>query len=249
MVNLFELESYTNTLLAIEDFRDYCPNGLQVEGRHEVKKIVAGVTASQALIDSAVDAGADALLVHHGFFWRNENPVIRGMKRARIKTLLDHGISLLAYHLPLDAHPELGNNAQLAAKLGLVTEGRFGDGELGFWGRLSQPSSAQALAITIDQALERMPLLAGDEEKNIETVAWCTGAAQSYIEGALELGVDAFISGEISESTVHFARETGLVYFSAGHHATERYGVQALGRRLVDEFGLDYEFIDINNPV
>ncbi len=252
MPALRELVDYTHSLLDADGFQDHCPNGLQVEGRPQVECIVSGVTASQALIDAAVAAGADLLLVHHGFFWKGEDPCITGMKQRRLKVLLDSGTSLLAYHLPLDAHPELGNNAQLAVRLGLQPEQRFGAGngpELGCSGRLPQPLDAAALAARMARALQREPLVIDAGPDRIETIGWCTGAAQSYLEAAAALGLDAFISGEISEPTVHVAREYGIHYFAAGHHATERYGVQALGGHLAAHFGLEHRFIDIPNPV
>ncbi|MGD8641012.1 MAG: Nif3-like dinuclear metal center hexameric protein [Gammaproteobacteria bacterium] len=252
MVNLADLTNYTNDLLEIAQFNDYCPNGLQVEGKSEVQTIISGVTASQAFLDAAIDDGADALLVHHGYFWKGEDPCITGMKKRRLARLLQADVSLLGYHLPLDAHPDYGNNAQLARLLGLNTEGRFGRGpgdELGVYGVLEQPMSPEALAGHLKARLGRAPLHIPGTAPEIRTVAWCTGAAQSYIEQAVSTGVDAFISGEISEQTVHVARETGIHYYSAGHHATERYGVQALGEHLAAHFGIAHRFIDIDNPV
>ena len=247
-----ELLAYVAQLLNVEAFADYAPNGLQVAGRAEVQKIVTGVTACQALVDAAVERGADALLVHHGYFWKGEDPCVVGLKQRRLKALLGADINLLAYHLPLDAHPELGNNAQLAALLGLQTEGTFGGGngpDIGQYGSLAQPQSAEGFAALLAQKLGRAPqhITAGTTE--IHSIAWCTGAAQSYLEQAAALGVDAFVSGEISEPTVHLAREHGLHYFSAGHHATERGGVVALGEHLTQRFGLAVEFVDIDNPV
>jgi len=252
MISLKELVAHTDGLLDVASFRDYCPNGLQVEGRETVQRLVAGVTASQALIDAAVDAGADALLVHHGYFWKGEDPTVTGIKRRRIQRLLEAGVSLLAYHLPLDAHVALGNNAQLAEVLGLQVEGRFGVGDAGsiaMYGRLPEPVPAGVFAGHVAAALGRAPLLVPGGDHPVSTVGWCTGAAQGYIEAALDLGLDAYLSGEISEPTVHVAREGGIHYFAAGHHATERYGVQALGRHLAERFGLEFQFIDIDNPV
>ena len=257
MLQRDELLAYLADLLQVADFADYAPNGLQVAGRTELKKIVTGVTACQALVDAAVARSADALLVHHGYFWKGEDPCIVGLKQRRIKALLAADINLLAYHLPLDAHSELGNNAQLARLLGLETKGTFGGGggpDIGQYGHLPTPQSPEAFATHIAQQLGREPLriepldMAGGAAE-IRTLAWCSGAAQSYIEQAAELGVDAFVSGEISEQTVHIARERGLHYFSAGHHATERGGVQALGVHLAEKFGLAVEFVDIENPV
>jgi len=251
MVDLNTIVDYCNNLLEIERFKDYCPNGLQLEGGADIRKLVSGVSASQALIDAAAAAGADALLVHHGFFWRGEDPCIVGIKQRRIKRLLDSGISLLAYHLPLDAHPVYGNNAQLASALGLSVEGQFGQESppLGRYGRVASPLDASEFAATIERALQRAPLHIAGSQAQITSVAWCSGAAQNYIGQAAELGVDAFISGEISEQTVHVARECGIHYFAAGHHATERGGVRALGQHLAQQFDLRMQFIDIANPV
>jgi len=252
MTDLKDLVEYTNTLLGVAGFRDYCPNGLQVEGRPEVQSLVSGVTASQDLIEAAIAIRADALLVHHGYFWKGEDACITGMKQRRLRRLLGAGISLLAYHLPLDAHPRLGNNAQLARVLGLESEGSFGsepDLQLGQYGQLSPALDGPALAAHLERRLGRAPLHIAGAAERIETVGWCTGAAQSWIEAAAARGLDAFISGEISEQTVHIARETGIHYFAAGHHATERYGVQALGGHLAEHFGLTHAFVDIENPV
>jgi dinuclear metal center YbgI/SA1388 family protein len=253
MATLREVVDYTNTLLAVGHFQDYCPNGLQVEGRPEVGLLVSGVTASQALIEAAITAGADAVLVHHGYFWKGEDPCITGMKRLRLQRLLGAKTSLLAYHLPLDAHPELGNNAQLARVLGLETRGTFGgdDGGAGLvhYGYPEPAMEAAALAAHISRALGRAPLHIPGGRDLIHSVGWCTGAAQSWIEAAAKRGLDAFISGEISEQTVHVARECGIHYFAAGHHATERFGVQALGDHLADRFAIAHRFIDIENPV
>lgn len=252
MVMLQELAAYTNRLLDVERFSDYCPNGLQVEGRAEVATLVSGVTASQALLEAAIEAGADVLLVHHGWFWKGDDPCITGMRRRRLQTALDAGLGLLAYHLPLDAHPELGNNAQLAQVLGFRQTERFGDDrgmQLGFAGELPATMSADALGGHLEACLGRVPLHIAGAANNITRVGWCTGAAQSYIDAAAGLGLDAFISGEISEQTVHVARECGIHYFAAGHHATERYGVQALGQHLAGQFGIDHRFIDVDNPV
>ena len=252
MVTLRELVDYTNSELDVGRFRDYCPNGLQVEGRQEINTLVTGVTASMALVDAAVNAGADAILVHHGYFWKGEDSCITGMKRRRLQRLLESGTSLLAYHLPLDAHPVLGNNAQLARVLGFTVSGLFGQDEgmeLGQYGELDQELSGSALAEHIAQRLGRAPLHIEGVRETVRSVGWCTGAAQSYIDAAVEQGLDAFISGEISEQTVHVARECGIHYFAAGHHATERFGVQALGARLAEQFAISHRYIDIENPV
>ncbi len=251
-VALRTLVAECNRLLRPDDFRDYCPNGLQIEGGALVSKIVTGVTASQALIDAAIAAGAEAILVHHGYFWQGEAPEISGMKKRRIKTLLENDISLLAYHLPLDAHPELGNNAQLAMQLGFsIQEDLFPKhkSKVGVVGELLEPCDAATLAERLQQRLQRSPLHIAGKASVIRSIAWCTGSAQHYIEAAQALGVDAYLSGEVSEQTVHYARETGIHYFAAGHHATERYGVQALGTYLAEHFSIAHQFIDIDNPV
>ena len=244
-----ELVSYLDDLLGAAKFRDYCPNGLQVEGRDEVQRIVAGVTASQALLDAAIEANADAILVHHGYFWKGDDGRITGIRRKRLGTLIDHNINLIAYHLPLDAHPELGNNAQLASRLGWLAEGRFGEQDIGWFGRLAEPTVLSSLANQLAQVLGREPLVIGDQSRHIAKIAWCSGGAQGYLEQAIALGVDVYVSGEISEQTVHLARESGVAYIAAGHHATERYGVQAVAEHLAARFGLDCQFIDVANPV
>ncbi len=236
-----------NQWLEPERFQDYCPNGLQVEGRLEIRRIVSGVTASQALIDAAIEEGADLILVHHGYFWKGEDQRITGIKRARLKTLLAHDLNLVAFHLPLDDHPEFGNNRQLARVLGLHQAEPL-DG-LVWHGRLPESLSPEAFARHIGATLDREPLHVGVGRDFIERVGWCTGAAQGYIDKALAAGLDAFISGEISEPTTHTAREAGIHYYAAGHHATERYGVQALGNALADRFGIEHRFIDRDNPV
>ncbi|MEY3668067.1 MAG: hypothetical protein RL572_1607 [Pseudomonadota bacterium] len=252
MVLLDDLLKEIKTLLRPEQFNDYCPNGLQVEGRREVSRLVSGVTACQALIDRAVALNADAILVHHGYFWRGEDASITGIKRKRMQTLLENDISLLAYHLPLDVHPLLGNNAQLGALLGVSVTGDLGkqnNNSIGLTGTLAQPLDGSAMCAFLQQTLGRAPLHVPGVASPIRTVAWCTGAAQSFIELAVKAGVDAYITGEASEQTVHIARETGLHFFAAGHHATERYGVQALAGHLVQRFGIAHEYVDIDNPV
>lgn len=248
-MKLEELTSYLDDLLQTPKFRDYCPNGLQVEGCAEVSRIVAGVTASQALLDRAVAEGAQAVLVHHGYFWKGEDGRVTGIRRRRLATLLQHDISLLAYHLPLDAHPELGNNAQLAALAGWTAQGRFGEQDVAWFGTVDQPAVLSDVAARLAATLTREPLVIGDPERPIRRIAWCSGGAQGYFEQAIALGVDAFVSGEISEQTVHLARESGVAYLAAGHHATERYGVRALAVHLGSRFGLDCRFVDVDNPV
>ncbi|MCB1758752.1 MAG: Nif3-like dinuclear metal center hexameric protein [Gammaproteobacteria bacterium] len=251
MVNLFELERYCNRLLDAATFEDYCPNGLQLDaGRHEIGRLATGVTASQALIEAAIDWRADLLLVHHGYFWRGEAQPLVGVKGRRVRTLMQQGLSLMAYHLPLDAHDQLGNNRRLGELLELGPVERIeGQGGLLWRCRLDQPIEAGRLSQRLEAALRRTPLHVGPERKAIRTFIWCTGAAQGSIEQAAVLGADAYISGEISEPTVHLARELGLHYFAAGHHATERYGIEALGRHLGGEFSLETRFFDIPNPV
>ena len=249
MVKMSELTHYTQQLLQVERFKDYCPNGLQVEGKAEVRKIISGVTASMALLEAAHQAHADLVLVHHGYFWRGEDARVVGIKRKRLAFLLQHDINLLTYHLPLDAHPELGNNVQLGRVLGFPLTGFAGETNMIAHATLTHTTTLRALSAHIKSTLQRAPLVIGDPEKLVQKVAWCTGAAQGYIEDAIALGVDAFISGEISEQTTHQALESGVSYISAGHHVTERYGVQALGQHLADKFGITHEFIDIGNPV
>lgn len=252
MVPLARLVDYADELLDSAGFDDYCPNGLQVQGKDAVARLVSGVTASAALLDAALSERADAVLVHHGYFWRGETPRITGIKRNRLQRLLANDVSLIAYHLPLDAHREFGNNAQLAKQLDLHVDGvvERGAGAGLLWqGRPAVNFSAADFADHLRTRLARECALIGAPEQTIERLAWCTGAAQGFIEQAQALGVDAFLSGEISEQTVHFARETGMVYFAAGHHATERYGVQALGAHLAATFSIEHQFIDIDNPV
>ncbi len=248
-MRLNELEIYLNQLLDIAHVHDYCPNGLQVEGRSEVRKLISGVTASFDFLQAAVAAGADAVLVHHGYFWRGENQCLTGMKRRRIALLMEHDVSLLAYHLPLDAHLELGNNTQLGHRLGFIETGRFGEQSIAVQGTLPQTMTLKDLGMNIEHLLSRKPLVIGDAAKPVQRIAWCTGAAQDYFDEAIHLDVDAFVTGEISEQTVHAARESGVAFIAAGHHATERYGVQALGQHVAQKFGIAHQFIDVDNPV
>ena len=248
-MRLYELRDYIESKLEVSRFRDYCPNGVQVEGRSEVRRIATGVTASQAVLEAASAWGADAILVHHGYFWRNEDASITGIKKRRIAHLLQHDVSLLAYHLPLDAHAELGNNAQLGKRLGFIEQGRFGEQDIACYGLLAQPQTLAQLAQTISDGLQRAPQVIGDLNFKVVRVAWCSGGGQSYFEQAIALGVDAFMTGEISEQNVHVAQETGVAFIAAGHHATERYGIQALGQHLVEQFGFEHRFFDQHNPV
>jgi dinuclear metal center YbgI/SA1388 family protein len=250
MIDLLTLEHYCNTQLEVDAFDDYCPNGLQVESGERVSRLMVGVTACQALLDAAVAWRADLLLVHHGYFWKGEATPIRGMKGRRIATLLRNGISLLAYHLPLDAHPQWGNNRQLAELCGFPEPRATSAGRGLLWrSGLSAPIAGDALGERLGRLLEREVLHIPGATRAITELGWCSGAAQGFIEEAAALGLDAYISGEISESTVHAARELGIHYFAAGHHATERLGVQALGRHLAERFDLEYRFVDIPNPV
>ncbi|MGB2833640.1 MAG: Nif3-like dinuclear metal center hexameric protein [Methylotenera sp.] len=249
MVKINELTHYTQQLMQVEQFKDYCPNGLQVEGKTEIRNIVTGVTASMALLEAAHEANADLILVHHGYFWRNEDARVVGIKRNRLAFLLKNEMSLMAYHLPLDAHVEFGNNVQLGRVLGIMPAGFTGEANVIAYGTLAEPISLQRFAAHIETTLQRTPLVIGVPQKLVQKVAWCTGGAQGYMDMAIGLGVDVYISGEISEQTTHQALESDVSYISAGHHATERYGVQALGAHLAEKFNLNHEFIDINNPV
>ena len=244
-----ELAAYLDRYLDAGRFRDYCPNGLQVEGREEVAKVVSGVTASAQFLEAAIEAKADAVLVHHGYFWRGEDARIIGTRRRRIGLLIAHDINLYGFHLPLDAHPEVGNNAMLARVLGLRLDGRFGEQDIGMHGEVHQTVTLAALAAHVGARLAREPLVIGEPSRSVRSVAWCTGAAQGFLEDAVRLGVDVYLTGEVSEQTVHFARESGVAFIAAGHHATERYGVQALGAHLAARFGIEHRFIDIDNPV
>ncbi len=254
-VSTRQLAEWLDNTLQARQFKDYCPNGLQVEGRDTVRHIITGVTASQALLDAAVQQNADAILVHHGWFWKNEDPVLRGAKRQRIATALQHGLNVLGYHLPLDAHPTLGNNAQLALQLGLEVDcdadGKpitFGPSDLMWSGRCA-PCSLADFGENIAKALGRRPLVLGEPAKRVSTVAWCTGGAQNMMQAAIDRGVDVYISGEASEQNFHMAHESGTAYIAAGHHATERYGIKALGEAVAREFGLRVDFLDLDNPV
>lgn len=251
MVNREHLRAAFDTLLEPGRFKDYGPNGLQVEGRNPIRKLVTGVTASLSLIEQAVNDGADALLVHHGLFWRGQTGVVTGWMKSRLQCLLRHDLNLYAYHLPLDAHPEWGNNAQLGLRLGFAPLddgwGRFGDQNLGFWG-LTSHASAHNLAQHVEQCLGRAVTLVGPADREVRRVAWCTGGAQGFFEAAIETGVDAFLTGEISEPQAHYARECGVAFLACGHHATERYGVQAVGALVARQLGLAHRFIEVDNP-
>lgn len=250
-----ELLQALNLLLGPERFKDYGPNGLQVEGRNRIRKIVSGVTASRAFIEAAIEANADALFVHHGLFWRGQSGCVTGWMRQRLGLLLAADVNLFAYHLPLDAHPELGNNARLGLKLGLTAEsggwGRFGEQDLGFLGVPGDGihfNDAAALAAHVEKVLNRPVTLVGRAQGAIKNIAWCTGGAQGYFEQAIDTGADAFITGEISEPQAHIARECGVAFLACGHHATERYGAPAVASHIAEQLGLTHEFIDIDNP-
>lgn len=247
-----ELTRYLDELLEPARYRDYCPNGLQVEGCGEVRCIVAGVSASQALVDAAIARGADTLLVHHGWFWRGEDGRVTGIRKHRLQALLKNDINLIAYHLPLDGHAEFGNNAQLARRMDWSVEGRFGEQDIGWHGRIRQPLSLAELQQKLAAQLQRQPLVIDDGrdlKRALTRIAWCSGGAQNLFEQAIALGVDAYVSGEISEQTVHLARESGVAYFAAGHHATECGGIRALAGHLAERFGVECEFVEIDNPV
>jgi dinuclear metal center YbgI/SA1388 family protein len=251
VAKLKEIVSYTHQYLRVSEFSDYCPNGLQVEGREEINKIASGVTASLACIETALDWGADALLVHHGYFWKGERPQVTGMKKVRLRALLTAEISLLAYHLPLDAHPLVGNNAQLAEKLGIAELQPLQRGRsisIGNVGKLASPIGFGEFVQRCEKTLGRTSTYIDSGPEQVERIALCTGAAQDMIDDAVASEADVYLTGEISEQTVHIARECGLNFISAGHHATERYGIQALGEHLADHFHLEHRFFDIDNP-
>jgi dinuclear metal center YbgI/SA1388 family protein len=238
-------------LLQPERFRDYGPNGLQVEGKDPVRRMVSGVTASRALIERAIEAGADAIFVHHGLFWRGQDGRVTGWMKQRLALLLRHDINLFAYHLPLDAHPELGNNAQFGLKLGLKASERFGEQELGFLGEREDGgtfSTPEELARHLENRMERSATCVGGEQRPIRRIAWCTGGAQGYFESAIAAGADAFITGEISEAQAHYARECGVAFLACGHHASERYGAPAVASHVAAQFGVEHSFIEIDNP-
>jgi dinuclear metal center YbgI/SA1388 family protein len=248
MIDADVLARYCDTLLDVAQISDYCPNGLQVQGERPVRRLVSGVTASRALIEAAIVVDADAVLVHHGWFWKGEDPRLVGIKGRRAGLLLRAGMSMLAYHLPLDLHPELGNNRQLAGLLGIDDPSPAAADGLVWQGRLSRPVAASRFARQVADRLGREPLHVAVIDRPVERVAWCTGGAQRYITDAQALGADLFISGEVSEQTVHEARELGIDYLAAGHHATERYGAQALGAQIAERFRIEHQFIDIDNP-
>lgn len=237
-----------NALMQPENFKDYGPNGLQVEGRETVHTLVSGVTASRALIEAAIAANACAILVHHGLFWRGQSGCITGWMKQRLALLLKHDINLLAYHLPLDAHASLGNNAQWGEKLGLQADARFGEQDLGFIGPAWDGLTLPELQARISALMGREPVAVAGDGRALCRVAWCSGGAQGYFESAIAAGADVFLTGEISEPQAHYARETGVAFLACGHHASERYGVQALGQHLAAQLGVEHMFIEIDNP-
>jgi len=247
-MHIHELTEYLDTYLQVADFKDYAPNGLQVSGKTDIAKIVTGVTACQALIDAAVEQKADAILVHHGYFWKNEPVTLTGMKQKRIRSLLMNDINLLGYHLPLDAHPVVGNNAMLG-QLWELEDITPDAKSLVRLGRLASPKPISEFIQTVETTLDRTPLHLPGGPETVETVAWCSGGAQGYIQQAIDWQADVFLSGEVSEQTTHQALESGVHYLAAGHHATERVGVKALGEKLAQEFDLEVIFVDIPNPV
>ena len=242
------IERWLASQLRVEGFRDYGPNGLQVEGAAEVRRVASGVTASLDFIEAAIEAGADTLLVHHGLFWRGQDGRLTGWLGRRVARLMKADLNLFAYHLPLDAHAELGNNAQLGRRLGLVADARFGEQDLGFIGPASHLSTTDALAARAAETCGRDPLVVPGDGRELRRIAWCTGGAQGHFEAAIAAGADAYLTGEISEPQAHLARETGVAFIAAGHHATERFGAPALGEALAAEFGLDHVFSDVPNP-
>jgi dinuclear metal center YbgI/SA1388 family protein len=243
-----EVDAFLQQLLAPERFKDYGPNGLQVEGRAEIRKVVSGVTASLALIEAAAQAGADMILVHHGLFWRGQDGRLTGWLKARVERLMAAGINLFAYHLPLDAHPELGNNARLGAELGLQADRRFGEQELGFIGDAADLGGLGSLQDRVAERLGRSPLAVPGDGRPLRRIAWCTGGAQGYFESAIAAGADAYLTGEISEPQAHLARETGVAFLACGHHATERFGAPAVASHLARSLDLEHRFIEIENP-
>ena len=248
MAQRSDVDVYLSALLQSASFKDYGPNGLQIEGRPQVCRIVSGVTASRALIDAAIEAEADAVLVHHGLFWRGHDGCITGWLKQRVQRLLAHDINLFAYHLPLDAHAQFGNNAQLGLRMGVSADARFGEQSLGFVGTPEGPVTTIELAERLARMSGRTPSLIEGDGRPLHRVAWCSGGAQSYFEAAIAAGADVFVTGEMSEPQVHLARETGVAFIACGHHASERYGVQALGEHLAGQFGIEHRYIEIDNP-
>jgi dinuclear metal center YbgI/SA1388 family protein len=248
MAERTEVEDFLNTQLAVERYKDYGPNGLQVEGGPVIRSIASGVTASLAFIDTAIAAGADTLLVHHGLFWRGQDGRLTGWLAARVARLMAHRINLFAYHLPLDAHPQWGNNAQLGERLGWQADARFGEQDLGFTGPAGPERSLDSLVQRVQATLGRAPVVVPGDGRPLQRVAWCTGGAQGYFEAAMAAGADVYLTGEISEPQAHLARETGVAFLACGHHATERYGAPAVAAQVAARFGVAHQFIDVPNP-
>lgn len=248
MAHRSDIDVYLSAVMQAATFKDYGPNGLQIEGRAGVTRVVSGVTASLALIEAAIAAQADAVLVHHGLFWRGQDGRLTGWLKQRVQRLMAHDINLFAYHLPLDAHAEFGNNAQFGRRIGVNADARFGEQSLGFVGSLEQPMTTQEMLGRIYQISSRMPAHVEGDGRALRRVAWCTGGAQSYFEGAIGAGADVFITGEMSEPQVHLARETGVAFIACGHHASERHGVQALGAHIAEHFGIEHQYIEIDSP-
>jgi len=255
-VSTQELARWLDATLQPARFKDYCPNGLQVEGKDSIRHIITGVTASLALLEAAIEQGADAILVHHGWFWKSEDPCIRGPKRRRLALALEHGLNIFAYHLPLDAHPTLGNNAQLGRVLGLEPDRdsqglpqTCGPDGLVWLGRGNTPLTLGELGERVFNCLHRTPLIVGNPQQTVRRIAWCTGGAQGFMQSAIDAGADVYITGEASEPTYHLALESGCGFIGAGHHATERFGVQAVGEAIRKEFGIQVSFLDLDNPV
>ena len=248
MAHRLEIESFLRELLSVDRFKDYGPNGLQVQGSDQVRRIASGVTASLAFIEAAIDAGADTLLVHHGLFWRGQDGRLTGWLRDRVARLIRADINLLAYHLPLDAHPVLGNNAQLGLRLGWRALERFGEQDLGFIGQAEGRMELAQLQARVLAVLGREAVCEAGDGRPLRRLAWCTGGAQSYFEAAIAAGADVFLTGEISEPQAHLARETGVAFLACGHHATERFGAPAVAAEVAARFGLEHVFIDVPNP-
>lgn len=252
MVNRDQLAGYLNQILAISQYRDYCPNGLQIQGKDQIKRIISGVSISQALVAAAIAQKADAILVHHGCFWDKDTMVLQGFRYQRVQALISQQINLYAYHIPLDVHIEYGNNYQLAQRMGWVVEGDVlpaAQSGLLLYGTLQHAQSPSAFSQALATCLDRTPVHIAAKKKSIHRIAWCTGAGQDFLEQAAEHDIDAYVTGEISERHVHMAKELNVHFFAAGHHATERFGVQALGAHLADQFGIAHQYIEIDNPI
>lgn len=242
-----ELEKIISNVLNTKNIQDYAPNGLQVAGCRLIKSVITGVTASQELLKSAIQKKAEAVIVHHGYFWKNEPLVIKGIKKNRLKMILENDINLYSWHLPLDIHPKLGNNAQLGNLLGIKIVGNITP--LLLWGKFPESISGTQLENLIHKKLNRKPFWYGETGPNhISNIAWCTGAGQSLIDKAAEFGVDAFITGDVSEPTIHSAKEQKIHFYAAGHHATECGGILSITKWLKENTHLSVSFTNISNP-